>query len=159
MICRYLWGSIDYFTKNQCFSGYFGFKPILNMIISVNLMINLYRQTDTRFKNKSLYPANKSHTASMNLKISNDQPLENTQRDPLKHSYRQHEDDSKSRSAHKYKKSLILQDTTIHLIKKNSDYYGVKNKEQGMSTERFSKEKLHKRSVDYGVNRMKTEID
>jgi hypothetical protein len=28
-----------------------------------------------------------------------------------------------------------------------------------MSTERFSKEKHHKRSVDYGATRIKTEID
>jgi|JI9StandDraft_2_1071091.scaffolds.fasta_scaffold370211_2 hypothetical protein len=121
-------------------------------------MINLYRPSDNRNKNKSLFPVNKSHTASMNLKIAPDVPLESTHRENLKHSYRQNEDDNKSRSSHKYKKSLILQDTTIHLIKKNSDYYGAK-KDTGMSTERFSKEKPHKRSVDYGATRIKTEID
>ena len=51
-----------------------------------------------------------------------------------------------------------MQDTTIHLVKKNSDYYGGKSN-MGMSTERLSKEKLHKRSVDYVANRIKTEID
>lgn len=53
----------------------------------------------------------------------------------------------------------MLQETTIQLVKKNSEFYGPKNKEMGMSTERFSKEKLHKRSVDYGVTRLKTEVD
>ena len=36
-------------------------------------MINLYRpSTDQKAKNKSLYTYNKSHTASMNLKIAAD---------------------------------------------------------------------------------------
>ena len=95
-------------------------------------MINLYKQSELRSKNKSLVPANKSHTASMNLKVSTDLPCE-PQRDCLKHSYRQHDDDSKSRSHHKYKKSLILQETAIQLVKKNSEYY-AKNKDIGMST-------------------------
>ncbi len=119
-------------------------------------MINLYKPGEGRSKTKTLYPVNKSHTASMNLKIAPDIPLESIQRESHKHSYRQPEEDNKSRSAHKYKKSLILQDTTIHLVKKNSDYYGAKNKDMGMSTERFSKEKIHKRSVDYGATRIKT---
>lgn len=55
-------------------------------------MINLYKQGELRNKNKSLYPANKSHTASMNLKVASDIPSESTQRDILKHSYR-HPDD------------------------------------------------------------------
>ncbi len=38
------------------------------------LMINLYKQGELRNKNKSLYPANKSHTASMNLKVNSDIP-------------------------------------------------------------------------------------
>jgi len=122
-------------------------------------MINLYRQSDAKAKNKSLYTYNKSHTASMNLKIAADAPSENTYREGHKNSHRQHEEDRKSRSTHKYKKSLILQDTTIHLVKKNSDYYGGKSTNMGMSTERLSKEKLHKRSVDYVANRIKTEID
>ncbi len=57
--------------------------------ISVSLMINLYRPSDNRNKNKSLFPVNKSHTASMNLKIAPDVPLESTHRENLKHSYRQ----------------------------------------------------------------------
>ena len=123
-------------------------------------MINLYKQTELRHKNKSLYPINKSHTASMNLRVSTDLPSETLQRDYLKNSYRQPDDESKSRSHHKYKKSLVLQETTIQLVKKNSEYYGPKNKDMvGMSTERFSKEKLHKRSVDYGVTRLKTDVD
>lgn len=52
-------------------------------------MINLYRPSDNRNKNKSLFPVNKSHTASMNLKIAPDVPLESTHRENLKHSYRQ----------------------------------------------------------------------
>lgn len=93
----------------------------------------------------------------MNLKITGDVPLETTHRDHLKHSHRLLPDEhSKSRSAHKYKKSLVLQETTVHLVKKNSDYYA---KGTGMSTERLSKEKTHKRSVDYGASRIKTEVD
>lgn len=122
-------------------------------------MINLYKQTELRQKNKSLYPINKSHTASMNLRVSTDLPAETIQRDYLKNSYRQPDDESKSRSQYKYKKSLVLQETTIQLVKKNSEYYGPKKKDIGLSTERFSKEKLHKRSVDYGVTRLKTEVD
>lgn len=52
-------------------------------------MINLYKQTELRHKNKSLYPINKSHTASMNLRVSTDLPIETLQRDYLKNSYRQ----------------------------------------------------------------------
>lgn len=37
-------------------------------------MINLYRPTESKTKNKSLYTYNKSHTASMNLKIAVDPP-------------------------------------------------------------------------------------
>jgi hypothetical protein len=55
-------------------------------------MINLYRPTDHKAKNKSLYTYNKSHTASMNLKIAADAPPENTNREGLKHSYRQHDE-------------------------------------------------------------------
>ena len=102
-------------------------------------MINLYKPTDLKNKNKLLYPVNKSHTASMNLKLSADIPFEVTHREGLKHSYRQPEDENKSRSKHKYKKSLILQDTSIHLAKKNSDFCGAKHNNMGMSTERFSK--------------------
>lgn len=43
-------------------------------------MINLYKPGEPRNKNKSLYPVNKSHTASMNLKISPDAPTESTHR-------------------------------------------------------------------------------
>ena len=45
-------------------------------------MINLYRKESEHKnnKNKSLYTYSKSHTASMNLKIPNDQPLETTYR-------------------------------------------------------------------------------
>jgi hypothetical protein len=53
---------------------------------------------------------------------------------------------------------LVLQETTIQLIKKSSEYY-PKNKESEMSTERFSKEKMHKQSIDYGVHRIKTDMD
>ncbi len=38
-------------------------------------MINLYKQSDIRTKNKSMYPANKSDIASMNLKINTDAGL------------------------------------------------------------------------------------
>ena len=99
-------------------------------------MINLYRKESEHknHKNKSLYTYNKSHTASMNLKIPTEQTLETTYRDALKHSYRQPEEDRKSRSTHKYKKSLVLQDTTIQLVKKNSEYYGAKASHIGLST-------------------------
>ena len=60
-------------------------------IISL-LMINLYKQTELRQKNKSLYPINKSHTASMNLRVSTDLPAETIPRDYLKNSYRQPDD-------------------------------------------------------------------
>lgn len=43
-------------------------------------MINLYRPNENRIKNKSLIPFNKSHTASMNLKITPDVPLDSVQR-------------------------------------------------------------------------------
>ena len=55
---------------------------------------------------------------------------------------------------HKYKKSLGLQDTTIQLGKKGGGEYYQKG--NGVSTERFSKEKGHKRSVD---GRIKTDMD
>lgn len=119
-------------------------------------MINLYRPKENRLQNKSLTPYNKSHTASMNLKITAD-PSESTHRNSHKQSYR-NDSDNKSRSAHKYKKSILLQDTTINLTKKNSDHSRVK-KDIGMSTERLSREKSHKRSVDNEALRIKTEID
>jgi len=84
-------------------------------------MINLYKQGDGRTKSKTMLTANKSHIASMNLKIATDSYSDFTQREPLRNSTnRPYEDDPKSRSGHKYKKSLILQETTIQLVKKNS---------------------------------------
>jgi hypothetical protein len=50
-------------------------------------MINLYKQSDIRTKSKTMFPVNKSHIASMNLKISTEtmtpecafrEPLKNT---------------------------------------------------------------------------------
>jgi hypothetical protein len=63
-------------------------------------MINLCRQPELRSKNKSMFPANKSHIASMNLRstIEQGEVLRTV-----------HQEDAKSRSTHKYKKSLILQ--------------------------------------------------
>jgi len=55
-------------------------------------MINLYKQSELRYKNKSLFPINKSHTASMNLRVSTDLPTEPMQRDYFKNSHRQQED-------------------------------------------------------------------
>lgn len=55
-------------------------------------MINLYKQNELRQKNKSLYPINKSHTASMNLRVSTDLPAETVQREYIKSSYRQQDD-------------------------------------------------------------------
>lgn len=33
-------------------------------------MINLYKQTDIRTKSKTMFPVNKSHIASMNLRLN-----------------------------------------------------------------------------------------
>lgn len=63
-----------------------------------------------------------------------------------------------SKSGHKYKKSLILQETTIQLVKKSSEIY-PKSKDPGMSTERLSKDHHRKRSIDCGTIRVKTEMD
>ena len=51
-------------------------------------MINLYKQTEYKKNNKSLYAYHKSHTASMNLKLPQDVPFEGTHREALKNSYR-----------------------------------------------------------------------
>ncbi len=123
-------------------------------------MINLYKQSDIRTKPKTMFPVNKSHIASMNLKINTETiSPEPVIRQPLKNATNRLQLDNKnSRSGHKYKKSLILQETTIQLVKKNSDIYS-KNKQMGMSTERLSKQNERKRSIDYGVTRIKTEMD
>ena len=41
-------------------------------------MINLYRQQEHKSKNKTMFPVNKSHIASMNLKVNNDTALQET---------------------------------------------------------------------------------
>ena len=38
-------------------------------------MINLYRQTESRSKGKTLHAANRSHTASMHLRTSTDKGI------------------------------------------------------------------------------------
>lgn len=44
-------------------------------------MINLYKQVEPRTKTKTMYPANKSHIASMNLRIATESSFpESTQR-------------------------------------------------------------------------------
>jgi len=73
-------------------------------------MINLCRQPELRLKNKSMFPANKSHIASMNLRSSAEQ------QDCL----RPAPSEEKPRSSHKYKKSLILQEATVQLVKRTS---------------------------------------
>ncbi len=96
-----------------------------------------------RCKNKSMFPANKSHIASMNLRTSTDHP------DPLRH-------DEKSRSSHKYKKSLILQEATVQLVKRSSEY----SRREEAATERCSKERPHKQSADFGAaQRIRTDMD
>jgi hypothetical protein len=60
-------------------------------------MINLCRQNEARIKTKSMFPANKSHIASMNLRTGCDHPDVRPAAE------------EKPRSSHKYKKSLILQ--------------------------------------------------
>jgi len=66
--------------------------------------------------------------------------------------------DNNTRSSHKYKKSVVLQDTTIQLVKRSTDLYS-KGKEIGMSTERLTKEPRHKRSIDCSSNRLRTDFD
>jgi monomeric isocitrate dehydrogenase len=90
-----------------------------------------------------MFPANKSHIASMNLRTTSDPPEAPRQ-------------EEKSRSTHKYKKSLILQEATLHLVKRTSDY----SRREEAATERFSKERPHKQSADYGpAQRIRTDMD
>jgi hypothetical protein len=117
-------------------------------------MINLYRPSE-RSKPKTMFPVNKSHIASMNIRIN----CEGSEaaREPLRNTTNRLEAEGGSRSAHKYKKSLVLQETTIQLVKRSSDLY-PKAKDIGLSTERF-KEPPHKRSIDCGTNRIRTDLD
>lgn len=93
----------------------------------------------------------------MNIRINCD-PINEPPREPLRNATNRPEVDNNSRSAHKYKKSLVLQDTTIQLVKRNMELY-PKGKEQGMSTERLTKEPRHKRSIDCGPTRLRTDVD
>lgn len=119
-------------------------------------MINLYRPGEARSKPKSMFPVNKSHIASMNIRINPD-PLAEPTREPLRNTTNRLELDGNPRSAHKYKKSLVLQDTTIQLVKRASDL--PRPKEIGMSTERLPKDLPHKRSIDCGHTRLRTDFD
>jgi len=90
-------------------------------------MINLNRQGESRGKTKTMYTANKSHIVSMNLRISTDYSPECTQQDLNKNKInRQRDDERHSKSGHKYKKSIILQENTIQLMKKSSANYAAR---------------------------------
>lgn len=94
-----------------------------------------------------MFPANKSHIASMNLRTSTEQA----------EALRNAPPDDKPRSSHKYKKSLILQDATVQLVKRTSEYA---RREETVTTERLSKERPHKQSADYGGGqRIRTDMD
>ena len=122
-------------------------------------MINLYRQSDIRRKGKTLASTSKSHTASMHLRTSTDCAPDDQRRQIPRDSARLTHNDSKSRSTHKYKKSLMLQDTTIQLVKRSSEKQKTCRDQLGMSTDRYSRGKSQKRSVDMGVPRLKTETE
>lgn len=112
-------------------------------------MINLHKPVEARSKNKTMYPANKSHIASMNLRTSDNprSPFKNIVNIPI-------EDEPKLRSNNKPKKSLFLQDITVNFEKKNGSY--IQFKEEEALTERGSKEKGVKHSIDLKKQRMKT---
>jgi hypothetical protein len=112
-------------------------------------MINLYRPCEGRPKTKTMFPTNKSHIASMHIRVNCDGPPELPRNRP--------DLDANPRSAHKYKKSLLLQDTTIQLVKRASELY-PKVKESGLSTERL-KDPFRKRSIDCSTNRIRTDLD
>lgn len=82
-------------------------------------MINLYRHSEHNkpHKNKTMFPLNKSHIASMNLKLTTETLHEPSQQhDPMQSkNSRPSQDELKNKSAHKYKKSLILQEHSLNL--------------------------------------------